>query len=138
VVLSGNRQVVVIRPVGRLLSMHVLHEPRQLRAASAWDLELGSGAAADEELQLACTLIDSASRPVDWSQFRDDTAEQLTALVEAKIAGQPLTPPAEQPDQVLHLLDALKQSVAAAARTREASTRVRKTKRRKSKPRRSA
>jgi DNA end-binding protein Ku len=138
VVLSGNRQLVVIRPVGRLLSMHVLHEPRQLRAASAWDLELGSGAAADEERQLACTLIDSASRPVDWSQFRDDTAEQLTALVEAKIAGQPLTPPTEQPDQVLHLLDALKQSVAAAARTREASTPARKTKRRKSKPRRSA
>jgi DNA end-binding protein Ku len=138
VVLSGNRQVVVIRPVGRLLSMHVLHEPRQLRAASTWDSELGSAAATDEELQLAGTLIDSASRPVDWSQYRDDTAEQLTALVEAKIAGQPLTPPTEEPAQVLHLLDALKQSVADAARQRSASTPARKTKRRKPKSRRSA
>jgi DNA end-binding protein Ku len=138
VVLSGNRQVVVLRPVGRLLSMHILHEPRQLRAASAWDSELGSTAATDEELQLACTLIDAASRPVDWSPYRDDTAEQLTALVEAKVAGQPLRPPAEEPDQVLHLLDALKQSVAAAARQSSASTRVRKTKRRKPKSRRSA
>lgn len=138
VVLSGYRRVVVLRPVGRLLSMHVLHEPRQVRAASAWDSELGGGTATDEELQLACTLIDSASRPVDWSHYRDDTAEQLAALVEAKIAGQPLRPPAEEPAQVLHLLDALKQSVAAAGRPRSRSTSTSSTRRRKAKPRRSA
>ena len=37
--------------------MHVLHEPRQLRAASAWDAELGSTAATDEDLQLAARII---------------------------------------------------------------------------------
>ena len=68
--------------------------------------------ATPEELQLASLLIDSASGAVDWSQYRDDTPDKLAALVEAKVAGREVAAPAEEPVQVLQLLDALKQSVA--------------------------
>ncbi len=115
VVMSGQRQLVLVRPAGRLLSMHVLHQPRQVRAAASWEADLSDGAGTEEELQLADMLIDAARRPLDWSDYPDDTAQQLTALVEAKIAGQPLVAPAEEPAQVLQLLDALKQSVASAS-----------------------
>jgi non-homologous end joining protein Ku len=37
----------------------------------------------------------------------------LTVLIDAKIAGQPLAAPTEEPVAVLRLLDALKESVAA-------------------------
>ena len=70
--------------------------------------------ASKEELELAGTLIDAADGPVDWSRFRDDAAEQLEKLVEAKIQGRPLAAPQEEPAQVLQLLEALQQSVAAA------------------------
>ena len=68
-----------------------------------------------EELRLAGLVIDAASRPVDWQQYRDDTADKIRSLVEAKIEGRPLQAPPEESFQVLKLLDALQQSVAAAA-----------------------
>ena len=59
-------------------------------------------------------LMDAASGPLDWSRYRDATAEELTALIEAKITRRPLTAPAEEPVAALQLLAALKQSVATA------------------------
>lgn len=114
ITMSEHRQLVLVRPAGRLLSMHVLHYPEQLRASNSWEADLQNGAVSQEELQLAGMLIDTASGQVDWSRYRDDTAEKLSALIEAKIAGRPLAAAAEEPMHVLQLMDALKQSVAAA------------------------
>ena len=114
VVLSGHRHVVVVRPHGRLLAMDVLHDPGQLRSATWLEADLPEVEANAEELQLAGMLIDAASGAVDWRQYCDDTPEKLAALVEAKVAGRELVTPAEEPVQVLKLLDALKQSVATA------------------------
>ena len=52
-------------------------------------------------------LLDAASAPLDWSQYRDVAAEELWALIEAKVAGRPLAAPTEESAAVLHLLDAL-------------------------------
>jgi len=114
VVLSGHRQVALVRPSGKLLTMHLLHEPSQVRSATALETVLRDGEAQPEEQQLAARLIDTATvAAIDWAKYRDDTAEQLTALIEAKIAGRQWVLPAEEPPPVLPLLDALKQSVAA-------------------------
>ena len=105
-VLSGQRQLVLLRPAGTLLLLHVLHYPQTIRAAARPSSgRCGSG----PEMQLAAQLIDAASGPVDWSAYSDSTATELRALVEAKIQGQ-VPPPAEP--VVLPLLEALQQSVA--------------------------
>jgi len=110
VVLSGHRQVALLRPAGVVLAIDLLHYPAQVRAAPAG----GDGSeATPEELSLASMLIDTASGPVDWSQYRDETAAELRALVDAKVTGQPLAEAADESTAVLSLLDALKQSVAA-------------------------
>lgn len=114
IVLSGSRQLVLVRPGDRWLTMHILHYPAQVRAAPGEQPRF-TAAPTSEELQLATMLIDSASKPIDWRAYRDESTEELTALIEAKIAGRPLTAPAEQPAVVLSLLEALKQSVAATA-----------------------
>jgi DNA end-binding protein Ku len=118
VVLSGHRHAVVLRPWGRLLAMDVLHEPSLVRSAAWLEAELQQVDASPEELQLAEMLIHSASGPLDWQPFRDDTPDKLAALVAAKVAGQQVISPVEEPFSVLPLLDALKQSVA---RTQSAS-----------------
>ncbi len=46
-----------------------------------------------EEQKLAGILINAATKPVPWADYRDDTAEQIKALVEAKLQGRTLTPP---------------------------------------------
>jgi DNA end-binding protein Ku len=114
ITLSGHRHVALVRPAGRLLSMHLLHDPARVRSFTALETGLRDGPASQEEEQLAAMLVDSITGAIDWARYQDDTAEKLSALIEAKIAGQPCTIPAEEPVRVLQLLDALKQSVAAA------------------------
>ena len=112
--MSGHRYAVVVRPTRGILSAHVLHEPAQLRPAAAWQSQLREEPVCEQELQLASLLIGAAGGPVDWTAYRDDTAEQLEKLVAEKVAGrQPAAPP-DEPVQVLQLLEALQRSVAAA------------------------
>jgi DNA end-binding protein Ku len=112
VVFSGNRSLVLVRPTSRVLVLDVLYYPAQLRAAQDCADQL-SGLATAEELQLARQLIQAASGPLDWSRYRDSSAEELAALVQAKVANQAFTPVTAEPIAILQLLDALKQSVAA-------------------------
>jgi DNA end-binding protein Ku len=109
-VLGGHRQVVLVRPADSVLVVHVLHYPEQVRYCPLAAAPLGDGAS--EELRLAGLLIDAASGAVAWGGYRDQAAVELKALIEAKLAGQPLaaTEPARA---ILPLLEALQQSVAA-------------------------
>jgi DNA end-binding protein Ku len=126
VVLSTQRQLVLIRAAGRLLVLDVLHYPAQVRSPASWEAELAPCVASEAEQDLAGQLIALASAPLDWTRYRDTSAEELAALIEAKRAQQLPAVPEEQP-VVLKLLDALKQSVAAAcAATEETAPKRRK------------
>lgn len=112
VVLGGQRQLVLLRAAEGLLVVDVLYYPTQLRAVPA-GRPAATGGATAEELQLAGLLLEAASGPVDWGQYRDERATELAALIEAKVAGRPQVGTTAAPVAVLSLLDALKQSVAA-------------------------
>lgn len=114
-VLSGQRQVVLVRPIGQVLVLHVLHYPELVRAWPA--APPSSRAALDAELDLAGQLLDAASGPVSWSSYRDETAAEMRALVEAKLQGRSAS---TEPEPVLlPLLEALQQSLAATNGTPE-------------------
>ena len=89
VVWSSQRQLVLVRPCGRMLAVDVLHYPAQVRTASAGEADLPAPPPSTAELDLACQLIALAGGPLDWSRYRDTSADELAALVEAKIAAQP-------------------------------------------------
>jgi DNA end-binding protein Ku len=127
VVLSAQRQLVLVRPRSNLLVMDLLHYPAEIRPSPTGQAGLPGGAATAEEIQMTRTLIEARSGPCDWSRYRDETTEELTALIDAKVAGQPLAAPAEEPVAALRLLDALKESVAAI----QADPQVAETPRRK-------
>ncbi len=110
VVLSSQRRLVLVRPGVTTLSMHVLHYPAQVRPVAA----LGTAPAiSDAEKDLASQLIDAQSQPLNWSEYRDDRAEQLAVLVQAAIEQRPLTPAPAAAVPMLPLLEALRKSVAA-------------------------
>jgi DNA end-binding protein Ku len=113
VVWSSQRQLVLVRPCERMLVVDVLHYPAQVRTASAGQAELTEPQPSAAELDLACQLIALAGGPLDWTRYRDTSADELAALVEAKIAAQP---PLTSPDEptLVHLLESLKRSVADA------------------------
>jgi non-homologous end joining protein Ku len=111
--------------------MDVLHYPAQVRTSAAWEADLVAGTATAGERELAAQLIALSSGPLDWARYRDTSAEELTALLEAKIADQPAAAPAEEPVAVLQLLEALKESVAAAGNGSQATGKGRKPKARR-------
>jgi DNA end-binding protein Ku len=114
VVLGGHRVLAVVRPSGSVLALHVLHFPEQLRAAEALPPTFPAVEASPEEQQLAGLLIDAACQPISWPDYRDDTAEQLRALIQAKLQGRTLATPVPEEVPILRLVDALKRSVAQA------------------------
>src|SRR5262249_11595388 len=89
VVLSSPRQLVLVRPVGRVLVVDVLHYPAQVRSAASWEADVPVSAASAAERALAGQLIALSGGPLDWGRYRDSRAEELAALLQAKIAQQP-------------------------------------------------
>jgi DNA end-binding protein Ku len=134
VVLSSQRQLVLVRPAGRVLVVDVLHYPAQVRSAACWEAAVPACVASEAERALASQLIALCSGPVDWGRYRDTRAEELTALLEAKIAKQPPAAAIDEP-LVSSLLDALKQSVAqveqAATAPQTSAAKARKPRARK-------
>ena len=109
--LGGHRQVVLVRPAASVLLLQVLHYPELVRVCPLAARPAGEGVS--EELRLAGMLIDAASGAVDWSVYRDTAAQDLKALLEAKLHGQPEQTP-DSAAVILPLLEALRQGVAQA------------------------
>src|SRR5262249_6153124 len=118
--LGGHRQMVLVRPAGTTLVLHVLHYPEQARVRPQAVSPMKEEPA--EELRLAGMLIDAADGKVDWTAYADQSAQELKSLIEAKLAGQPVEATAP-PRTDLSLLDALKESVQAS-NGKEASSRI--------------
>jgi DNA end-binding protein Ku len=112
VVLGGHRVFALVRPSGPVLALHVLHFPEEVRSTAGLPLPSQAQPASAEEQHLAGLLVDAATKPVSWTDYRDDTAEQVRALIQSKLDGCTPTAPASEEVPILQLVDALKRSVA--------------------------
>lgn len=125
VVVSGREQLVLVRPLGELLVMSVLHVHKRIKAVDEFTDELEELELGKDELQLTKTLIDASTiRDFDFADYKDLYFERLAELIKLKIDGREVVaaPDPEEP-KIINLMDALKKSVAAAqaARGDEAS-----------------
>lgn len=84
-----------------------LHDPTQLHGTG----EDEAVTVTEEELGLVGQLIDAAPREIRWSAYRDDTADRLAALVEAKLHGHTLPTSVPNEPAVMPVLDTLQQSL---------------------------
>ena len=137
VVLSGKEQLVLLRAQDRLLVMAVLSYDSQVKKASAFEDELVDASFTEDEVALTEKLIDATLiEDLDLSEYKNSYTEQLTQLIEAKVAGQEIVaaPPAEEP-KVIELMEALKASVA---RIQEGEATAPKKKMARSQPRKKA
>ena len=93
--------------LGRMV-LHVLHYPEHVRVCP--QTVRPPAHEPTEELRLAGMLIEAAGGKVDWTAYPDQGAQELKALIEAKLAGQPAAL-CEPPRMIVSLLEALQQSV---------------------------
>ncbi|HEV3259132.1 MAG TPA: Ku protein [Gemmataceae bacterium] len=116
VVLHRREQLVLLRPLDRLLALTVLHYDTQITKPTVFADEVTAPEVAPEELHLAQTLVAAASVAAwDYGRYQDAYTAKLTQLIEAKVAGKQLVAPAAREQlPIINLLDALRQSVAQA------------------------
>jgi len=126
VVMHSKDQVVLLRPIDRLLSMAILNFDSQVVKPAAFEPEVPAQEIAADELNLVNTLIKASTpKQFDLAQYKDTYTAKLTQLIEAKVQGKEIvTPPAEEQAQVINLMEALKASISqlgpAAAEPAEA------------------
>ena len=115
-VISQREQLVLLRPIGDLLGLTVLHHHAKVHTSESLRDEVVDVEISDEELALANTLI-GASRveDVDLASYDDRYHARLTELIRLKVEGQEVVQ-AEDPEEpkIINLMDALKKSVAEA------------------------
>ena len=84
VVLSNNRQVVIVRPDEQTLVLHTLYFPGQQRAAVGIEpdgLELSR-----KDTTAMERVIAAANGAIAWDEYKDESEIRLTQLVQTKVA----------------------------------------------------
>jgi DNA end-binding protein Ku len=119
VVMHGREQLVLLRPLEKLICMSILAYEDQVRKPAEFEDEVGQANFSPVELDLTKKLIEATTaEEFNLGKYENVYYEKLKQLIEAKIEGrQIVAPPDEQPQQVINLMDALKASVAQAQET---------------------
>jgi DNA end-binding protein Ku len=112
VVLSQRERIAAFRPCGRGMLLETLRYDDEVREANLYFADIGEGAAAGEQLELAKQLIKMKAAPFDPEKFKDHYQTALRQLVAAKLQGrEPQGAPEEAAPKVINLMDALRRSL---------------------------
>jgi DNA end-binding protein Ku len=116
IVLRQREHLAALQPRRRALTLTTLRWAYEIRPLDALDLP-AAGRADKRQLGLARQLIDTLARDWDPSRYRDTYREVLLKVIEQKVKGEPLSPPASRrPARVVNLMDALRRSLDAPPR----------------------
>jgi DNA end-binding protein Ku len=111
-VMSGRDNLVLIRPVGKVLLASFLHFNHELRDLAQYEAEVPNMIVNEQELKLAKQLTEAlAVKSVDLTPYKDRYREGLAKLVEDRLAKENVVASPEPMAQIINLMDALKKSV---------------------------
>src|SRR3984957_19006872 len=117
IVLTNREHVLAIEPLGKGLLGTTLRYPYELRNEDDYFDDIKNPKIAKDMVELASHILDTKAAHFDPSKFRDEYENALKTLVRRKAAGKPVksAEPEEKPDNVINLMDALKQSLKGKA-----------------------
>jgi DNA end-binding protein Ku len=114
-VLRGAEYFCLIRPKGDALALETLFLAEDVRSQAEIEEAVAETKVQDAELELANQVMQSLVGEFDPGDLESEYRRDLRAMLEAKLSGQEIAKPepvAETP--IVDLMEALKQSVAAA------------------------
>jgi DNA end-binding protein Ku len=113
IVLTNREHMLAIEPLGKGLLGTTLRYPYELRDEDAYFDDIRSPKISKDMIELASHILATKAAHFDPSKFKDDYENALQALVKRKAAGKPIkaAEPEERRDNVVSLMDALKQSL---------------------------
>jgi DNA end-binding protein Ku len=114
-VLRGAEYFCLIRPKGDALALETLYLAEDVRSQAEIDEAVAGTEVKDAELELADQVMQSLVADFEPEELVSDYRRDLRSMLEAKLSGQEITKPEPVPETpVVDLMEALKQSVAAA------------------------
>jgi DNA end-binding protein Ku len=136
IVLSNREHVIAIEPLGKGLLGTTLRYPYELRDEDDYFDDIKSPKITKDMVELASHILDSKAEHFDPSKFKDEYETALKALVKRKAAGKPVkvVEREEKSDNVINLMDALRQSLKGKSAAKHASRARSHTSRRSSPP----
>jgi DNA end-binding protein Ku len=135
IVLTNREHVIAIEPLGKGLLGTTLRFPYELRDEDDYFDDIKSPKISKDMVELASHILDSKAAHFDPSKFKDEYENALKALVKRKAAGKPIksAPREQKSDNVVSLMDALKQSLDGKKASKRAAPSRRATPRRATK-----
>jgi DNA end-binding protein Ku len=113
IVLTNREHIIAIEPLGKGLLGTTLRYPYELRDEADYFDDISNPKISKDMIELASHILDTKAAHFDPSKFKDEYETALKTLVKRKAAGKPVkaAEPEEKPDNVINLMDALKQSL---------------------------
>ncbi|MGJ5150367.1 Ku protein [Bradyrhizobium sp. HKCCYLR1023] len=129
IVLTNREHVIAIEPMGKGMLGTTLRFPYELRDEAEFFDDIKAPKISKDMVELAGHILQTKAAHFDPSKFKDQYETALKALVKRKASGKPikLPEPAERPDNVVSLMDALKQSLNGKSRKKTARAASRRT-----------
>ncbi len=123
IVLSNREHVIAIEPLGKGLLGTTLRYPYELREEDEYFDDIKNPKISKDMIELASHILDSKAAHFDPSKFKDEYENALKTLVKRKAAGKPVkaVEREDKPDNVINLMDALRQSLKGKASAKRAS-----------------
>jgi DNA end-binding protein Ku len=119
IVLNKRERVIALEPFGKGLLGTTLHYAYEVRDAADYFDDIEDVKISGEMLKLADHIMESKSGEFDPEEFKDHYEIALTEMLKQKQAGfkPPKTKEKPAAPNVVNLMDALRQSIAAGRRT---------------------
>jgi DNA end-binding protein Ku len=115
VVIRNKQHLAAIRPVNDTLVLETMYYADEVRQPE----EAPKPQVRAPEVEMAKTLIENLAAKWDPERYHDTYRSELLDLLEQKAEGEPLpAPKAEEGGEVVDLMEALRQSVAATKKKR--------------------
>jgi Ku protein len=117
IVLTNREHVIAIEPLGKGLLGITLRYPYELRDEEDYFDDIKSPKISKDMVELASHILDTKAAHFDPAKFKDEYENALKTLVKRKAAGKPIKSAEreERPDNVISLMDALRQSLKGKA-----------------------
>jgi DNA end-binding protein Ku len=136
IVLSNREHVIAIEPLGKGLLGTTLRYPYELRDEDDYFDDIKNPKISKDMIELASHILDSKAAHFDPSKFKDEYENALKTLVKRKASGKPVkaVEREDKPDNVINLMDALRQSLKGKASAKPGGRAPSRAARRTSRP----
>jgi DNA end-binding protein Ku len=129
IVLTNREHIIAIEPWAKGLLGITLRYPYEVRNEDDYFDDIKNPKISKDMVELASHILDSKAAHFDPSKFKDEYEIALKSLVRRKAAGKPVKAAEreEKPDNVISLMDALKQSLKGKGSAKRAHSPPRRT-----------